>query len=177
MEVLFDGAGKIVALRETWLFDEFYTADTVQRGERKKMERLTSRILLNLKDYGYFTRVQAAGRTILLLPPGESSARMEGNRLAMSFVAPLTEPVAVTEVPLIYAVFDPTYFIEMLHAERKDSIRLVDAPKDCRARLSPAKPDPKAVAAAYALDRTQNGASDLGAQFAEKVEIRCDPPK
>ena len=173
VEVLFDASSRIIALKESWLFDEFYTADTVQKGEQQKMDKLTSRILHNLKDYGYFTRVRSGDRPVALAMPTERSARMEGHRLLMTFVAPLAEPVPVAP-PLTYAVYDPTYFIEMLHAERPDAIRLVGAPPDCHTRLIPAKPDPKTVAAAYALDRTQNGASDLGAQFAEKVEIRCD---
>lgn len=174
VEVLFDGDGRVTGLREYWLFDEFYTADTVQKGEQRKMDSLTTRIIQNLKEYGYFTRVHSGSRPIALVTPIERSARMEGHRLLMTFVVPLAEPVTVGEAPLTYAVFDPTYFIEMLHAERKDAVRLVGAPAQCRFRLIAAKPDPKAVAVAAALDRTQSGGGGLGAQFAEKVEIRCD---
>lgn len=173
VDVVFDPAGRVTALRQTWLFDEFYTADTVQKGERHKLDLLTTRILHNLKDYGYFTRILADGHPIPLAQPTERSARMEGSRLLMTFVAPLAKPVSPTERPVTYAVFDPTYFIEMLHAERPDTIRLMGAPAHCRASLVPAKPDPKAVATAAALDRTQTGGDGLGALFAETVEIRC----
>lgn len=174
VEVLFDPAGKVTALREHWLFDEFYTADTVQKGERQKMELLTTRILRNLKEYGYFTRVQAGGRAIALKEPTERAARLDGQRLLMTFQVPLAEPVAA---PLSYSVFDPTYYIEMLHAESPDAVRLVGAPAGCRSELLPAKPDGKAVALASALDRTQSGGDGLGALFAETVEVRCDPAR
>lgn len=174
VEVLFDASGRVSALRENWLFDEFYTAETVQKGERAKMDALTARILRNLKEYGYFTRVEANGRPVALKVPVESSARMDGIRLRMSFTAPLAEPVGAAAMPLTYAVFDPTYFIEMLHEEVPDAIRLVNAPAQCRFRMLPADPDPKAVALASALDRTQSGGDGLGAYFAEKVEVRCD---
>jgi ABC-type uncharacterized transport system substrate-binding protein len=174
VEVLFDASGRVTALRENWLFDEFYTAETVQKGERAKMDALTTRILRNLKEYGYFTRVEANGRPVALKVPVESSSRMEGIRLRMSFTALLAEPVAPASAPLTYAVFDPTYYIEMLHEETADAIRLVNAPPQCRFRMLPPQPDPKAVAVASALDRTQSGGDGLGAFFAEKVEVRCD---
>ncbi|EPY02391.1 hypothetical protein K678_05908 [Magnetospirillum fulvum MGU-K5] len=174
VEVLFDMSGKVTALKQSWLFDEFYTADTVQKGEQAKMDLLTTRILGNLKDWGYFTQVQAGSRSIGFMRPTEHSARMEKHRLRMTFVLPLAEAVSPTDVPLTYWVFDPTYYIEMLHAESKDAIRLTGAPPSCRFTLIQPAPDPKAVAKAAALDRTQSGGDGLGKQFAEKVEIRCD---
>ena len=171
VEVRFDPAGKVTALRQTWVFDEFYTADTVQKGERDKMERVVTRILGNLREYGYFTVVKAADGAVALAPPTEHSARMRGPRLSMSFTSPLARPVAP---PLTYSVFDPSYYIEMLHAEEDEAIRLVDAPAGCRSRLMPTKPDPKIVAKAAAIDRSGTGGDTLGAQFAEKVEIRCN---
>lgn len=174
VEVLFDAAGRVSALRQGWLFDEFYTADTVQKGERSKMDLLTTRIMHNLKDWGYFTRVRQGGRDLPLAMPTQTSARMDGHRLLMTFVVPLAEAVAPGQDGLTYSVFDPTYFIEMLHAETADAIRLTGAPAQCRFRLLPAKPDPKAVAVAAAIDRTRSGGDGLGAQFAEKVEIKCD---
>lgn len=175
VDVLFDPEGRVTALRENWLFDEYYTAAVMQKGSPKKLDQLRERILRNLKDYGYFTRVQAGDRPVALAVPAESSARIEGNRLLMSFTAPLAEPVDAARTALTYAIFDPTYFIEMLHEARADAIRLVEGAPGCRFRLIPPNPDPKAVAAASMLDRTQTGGDGLGVYFAEKVEIRCDP--
>ncbi|MFD2232580.1 DUF1007 family protein [Phaeospirillum tilakii] len=173
--VRFDADGRVTGLAESWLFDEFYSADTVGKGDPARIDRLIKGIMRNLAGYGYFTRVHAGGREIALAPPPPASARMEAGRLRMDFLAPLAEPVIPTQAaPLTYAVFDPTYFIEMLHAEAKDAIRLEGAPPGCRFRLLQPHPDPKAVAAAAALDRTQSGGDGLGAQFAEKVEITCE---
>jgi ABC-type uncharacterized transport system substrate-binding protein len=173
VEVQFDDAGRVTALKQSWLFDEFYTADTVQKGEQKKMDALMTRILGNLKEYGYFTRVRAAGRPVALAEPTGRSARMDGHRLRMGFTTPLAEPVAVGAKPLTYSVYDPFYYIEMLHAQSDDAIRLHGAPPNCRAKLLPLAPDPKVVAKAAALDRTQTSDNGLGAQFAETVEITC----
>lgn len=172
--VRFGPDGTVSGLEESWLFDEFYSADTVGKGDPARIERLTKGILHNLAGYGYFTRVNHGGRAVALAKPAAAAARMDGSRLRMTFFAPLAEPVVPsTAAPLTYAVFDPTYFIEMLHAERKDAVRLEGAPPSCTVQLHPPHPDPKAVIAAAALDRTQSGGDGLGAQFAEKVEIRC----
>ena len=66
VEVLFEPSGQVRGLRETWLFDEFFTADTVQKGERSQMDLLIARILGNLKEWGYFTRVRSGSRTLAL---------------------------------------------------------------------------------------------------------------
>lgn len=173
VEVLFDPGGRVAALRQTWLFDEFYTADALPKAERGKMDRLIDRILENLREYGYFTVVKSDGRSIPLGQPSARSAHLEGNRLSMTFTSPLSHPAEAVDTPLTYSIFDPFYYIEMLHAEKSDAIRLVDAPAGCSFRLIAPRPDPKAVAAAAAIDRTQSGGSTLGEQFSEKVEIQC----
>lgn len=171
VEVLFDSAGRVAALRQTWAFDEFYTADTVGKGDPRKIDAVVNKIIGNLRGWGYFTKVRGPdGKPVAVLVDGATGA-MEAKRLTMRFVTALTQPLAA---PLSYAVFDPTYFIEMLHQDRADAVRLVDAPAGCHVQLHHPKPDGKMVAMAQALDRSQSGGDGLGMQFAETVDIRCD---
>lgn len=171
VEVLFDSSGRVAALRQTWTFDEFYTADTVGKGDVRKIDAVVTRIIGNLRGWGYFTKVRDADGTPVTVSVDGAAGTMEAKRLTMRFVTALTRPVAA---PLSYAVFDPTYFIEMLHEDGPDAIRLVDAPASCHAHRHHPKPDGKVIAMAQALDRTQSGGDGLGLQFAETVEIRCD---
>jgi ABC-type uncharacterized transport system substrate-binding protein len=92
----------------------------------------------------------------------------------MAFLLPFAEPGALKGVELTYSVFDPTYYIEVLHAEGGTPIRLVDAPGNCRADRVPPNPDPQSVSLAASLDRTQSAGDGLGVFFAESVKIRCD---
>lgn len=172
-ELVFDGEGRAVALRQHWLFDDFYTAETVEGRGQGELQDLTARIMENLAEYRYFTEVTSNGEDVAFDRPVETSARLEGRRLAMGFLLPFAAPAGGGR--LTYSIFDPTFFIEMLHAEQEGSYALAGAPPGCRARLVPPKPDPELLALAAALDRGQQGGDTLGRHFAEKVEVTCAP--
>jgi ABC-type uncharacterized transport system substrate-binding protein len=180
VEVLFDASGKIAGLRENWLFDEFYTAFAMEglgkdgkAPSQQDIDTILAQNMRNLKDYRYFTKVEHDGREVAFTPPTEMSSRLNGARLEMSFVVPFDLPLTLGGKPVTYAVFDPTYYIEMLHAEAKEAIRLKAAPAGCSFRLIKASPSLDTVAFAAALDRTQSAGDGLGALFAERVEVRC----
>ncbi|MEW5726495.1 MAG: DUF1007 family protein [Pseudomonadota bacterium] len=180
VEVLFDPAGRVTALRQTWLFDEYYTAFATEgfdknrdgQPDRDKLDALLAENLGNLAQYDTFTRVRAGGGAVAVGKPGEASSRMVGNRLEMTFSLPLKAPVAVGE-GIDYAVFDPTFYIEILHAEKGEQVRLVGAPASCAHEVVAPSPSIETVALAQGLDRTQSAGDGLGAHFAEWVEIRC----
>lgn len=174
-EVVFDAQGRVVAIRERWLFDEFYTAATVKfSGKGNNVAALIDKIMHNLSEWNYFTRVYLDGHEVKLGNPLTQAGEMDGHRLVMTFEVPLEKPVAPDKAVLTYAVYDPTYYIEMLHAEISHPVTLSGgAPTGCTARVVQPNPDPKAVARAAALDQTQSGGNGLGVNFAETVEIRC----
>jgi ABC-type uncharacterized transport system substrate-binding protein len=182
IEVSFDAEGRATGLNETWVFDEFYTAFALQGFDRDGDGEVDSDMLAELlgvnmtalADYDYFTRVEAGGKAVRLTTATNAASRMEDNRLVMSFRAPFAAPVSVQDAPLRYAVFDPTYYIEILHAEADDSIQLIAAPNSCFHDLEPPNPNPETVALAYALDQTQSAGDGLGQHFAEWVTIQCD---
>ena len=179
VELVFDPAGRLTALRETWLFDEAYTAFSTEgfpndtRKYQSKLDALSAENLANLRDYDYFTRVEAGGRKLAFGKATEAKTRQVDKRLEMSFLVPLSQPLAMGAGAVTYAVYDPPYYTEMLHAESDDAIRLLNAPAGCRHRMVPPEPPAEAVGLARALDRTQSAGDSLGANFAEKVEIRC----
>ena len=178
VQVLFDPAGRTVGLRQTWWFDESYTAFAVEGlGSGKPVsdavDALARENLKNLAAHAYFTRVTREGEDVPLAPLSEMSSALRGDRLEMTFVLPFAAPLDLKVAPLEYAIFDPTYYIEMLHARGPDAIRLDGAPRGCAHRLIEPSPDVDAASFAAALDRTQTGSWGLGALFAEKVAIRC----
>lgn len=181
VEVVFDSAGWVTALRETWLFDEFYTAFAHEGLPRNpdgevvqaKLDGLTAENLKNLQEYSYFTRIEAAGKRVAVAKAAEPRTRMVDKRMEMSFTLPLAKPLAVGTALVTYAIYDPTYYIEMLHAESPDAIRLSGAPAGCGHKLVEPQPPTETVSLAKAMDRTQSAGDSLGANFAETVEIRC----
>jgi len=182
VELQFAKDGKLAALKQFWIFDEAYTAYTVptpKNGRGKpdpaRMAAAAQQMMTNLKEYGYFTRIEYAGKRLDAGEAKEPVAELRASRLVVSFVLPLAAPADLRRAPLVYAVFDPTYFIEMVHVDAK-AIRLVGAPADCTAKLRPPQPDPAVAARASALGPTQTGGDTLGQEFAEKVSVRCGAP-
>jgi ABC-type uncharacterized transport system substrate-binding protein len=183
VELHFTPDGRLAALRQSWIFDEAYTAYTTAqsrsgRAVRPDPKRLLAQVqemLKNLKEYGYFTRVEQNGSRLALADARDPGAEIRDARLAISFTLPLAAAADPRAATLTYSVFDPTYFIEMLHVDAK-AIRLVGAPADCAVRLRQPMPDPNVAARAAALDATQSGGDGLGQEFAERVSVRCGAP-
>lgn len=182
VEVLFDGQGRVAGLRETWLFDDYYSAYAVEGMDEDgdgapdpaRLRALLKENMTNLAEYDYFTRVTVDDGNLAFGEPGGMSSHMEGNRLEMTFELPLAEPQRPPAGGLVYAVYDPTYYIEMLHAESDDAIRLIGAPTGCGASLEEPNPSLETVTLAASLDRMQTATDGLGALFAQRVTVRCD---
>ncbi|MBK9130892.1 MAG: DUF1007 family protein [Gammaproteobacteria bacterium] len=182
VEVRFDTAGRVTSLHMVWLFDDIYSAYVTQglsfTGKVALDPERTARILAvmmkNLARFHYMTTIEGGSRPMEFAAPVEASIVLRGRRLELEFTLPLAEPVPVRQGPVTYSVYDPSYYIEMLHAEKADAVRLQGAPAGCRPELVSPHPDPERVREAAALDRTQSGSEGLGAFFAERVEIVCD---
>lgn len=181
VKVLFDDRGRIFALEETWLFDPLYPAfslDGVKRDKDGAPDQQTIKALMrenmkNIKEYNYLTEVESSGVKAAFSGVRDIRSGHENKRLRLAFTLLLETPLEAAKAPVQYAVFDPTYYIEMLHAEGVGAVELSGAAPDCRYRLIPPNPSPDAVGLAAALDRTQSGGDGLGKLFAERVSIRC----
>lgn len=182
VEAVFDAEGRMQGLLQTWLFDEGYSAfvtegtvtDADGRPAQALLEDLLAENMTNLAPYDYFTKVTLDGDRVGFAPVTEMSTRMVGDRLEIRFLLPFAGPVALRGAALTYAIFDPTYFIEILHAQVQEPVRLADAPLDCDHRLIPPRPTAEQVARAAMLDITDSGDDGLGLLFAETVHITCN---
>lgn len=175
--VIFDDAGKIKGLQEDWLFDEVYTTyivDSFAKGKPLTPERLAAiaqKIMGNLKSYDNFTKAKVANKPFALAAITAPGASMQGRRFELKFTANFAE--AAPPKDFAYEIYDPTYYIEMLHAEGKEPIRLVGAPAGCKPHIAKPNPSMDAIVRASSLDQTQTTDTGLGELFAEKVTISC----
>ena len=175
--VIFDESGKIKGLQEDWLFDEVYTTyilDSFAKGKALTPERfvaIAQKIMSNLKSYDNFTKAKVAGKPLALGSITAPGAAMQGHRFELKFTATFAQPAPTDG--FAYEIYDPTYYIEMLHAEGKDPIRLVGAPAGCKPHVAKPNPSMDAIVRASSLDQTQTTDTGLGELFAEKVTISC----
>jgi ABC-type uncharacterized transport system substrate-binding protein len=106
-------------------------------------------------------------------PRSRADSYLEGDRLVIEFVVPLAEPVDPTAQSFSYAVYDPTYYIEIFHVDPQSFGAEGPLPSDCALVLEEPNPNPEMVSFAASLDQAETGGDGLGAFFAEQVHLRC----
>ncbi|MCB9958126.1 MAG: DUF1007 family protein [Rhodospirillaceae bacterium] len=183
VQVLFAG-DTVTGLSETWLFDPAYTAFAtyglgLEQADdpQAALEALMAENLQNLHDYDYFSEVQVNGRAVAFATAEAIATAITGQQLSMTFLLPFAEPVSLDGATLEYRVFDPTYYIEMVHAPGEGAIVLEGAPASCQHRLVPPRPTEEQYLSAAALDvnATATATDGLGRLFAEVVVVDCTP--
>lgn len=173
--LVFDDGGRVSGLRQTWLFDHGYTAFATDGvTDPALLMELARGNLQNLTDFAYFTDVESAGASITFAAATALSSSVDAGRLQMTFEVPFVNPVAVDVAPLTYAVYDPSYYIEVLHADEPSAVRFEGAPAGCGHQLAGPAPDTDMSLFASALGPNQSGGNELGRAFAETVTVLCE---
>ncbi|MFO8005264.1 DUF1007 family protein [Thioalkalivibrio sp.] len=181
VSLLFDDDGQLHALRQEWAFDPSYSQllledmDAAEPGldMDTALRMMAARMLGNLREYDYFTEIRRNERQLETAEAREGELLWRQQRLHLRFELPL-EPVRPDRArPLRYRVYDPSYWIEILH-DPGDVIHIEGA-QGCDSRLERARPAGWLVAYAATLNRNQRApVEDLGRAFAEQVSIQCD---
>ncbi|WP_245184459.1 DUF1007 family protein [Halomonas salinarum] len=187
MTVQFDDRGRVTALQQRWRMDPFYSlvvmeelaAEESTDSMEERLDLLGLEIRDNLATREYFTEIDHGGRPVAVGDVEDYSIRRQGDRLVFSFLLPLEKPLALGDAPLRYQVFDPSYYIEVVHeAEdempRDDALTLRGVGEACNARIIAADPDPAKVAMAAQLDADETAEPGLGRFFAETGEVACE---
>lgn len=173
--------GKVDAIDQTWVIDPTYSRylydDAMEQFEGttpdEKLANLGAEILENLAEYHWYTEVHADDQSITVQPEGESRLFQENRQIHFQFRLLLDVAVDPRTSRLRYAIYDPTYFIEVLH-DPATPPRFESDAGNCRLEIRRPRPDPVIVAKALALDFNQTGDADLGHHFAETVTAYCD---
>lgn len=171
--------GKIAAVKEQWLFDELYTAAVMEgmaedsATGQATVEDFATEVMGNLRPYDYFTKITVDGAATPLGQATQYAGAMQKGRLQLSFTAPLPSPVDPASHHVRYSIYDPTYFIQMMHLPGQPPSIEGTAQTACRLIVIPPTPTPEDIARAYALDRGAQADDTLGDLFAEKVDVQC----
>lgn len=177
--VVMNDEGHVAALELDWLFDDFYTAFIAEefaeegRPASEYLPEVANTNLANLAEYHYFTDVRLDGERLPLGEVTRAETGLRDKRLWLRFEVPLVEPVDPESGRLTFAVYDPTYYIEILYLEGEFVAFSGPGVNSCFGRIIPPNPSFEAIARASALDRTQSGGDGLGELFAETVVVEC----
>jgi ABC-type uncharacterized transport system substrate-binding protein len=168
-----------VAIQQVWLFDDFFSTSVIEdsslypggtnAGIQKEIERITEA----LKPYNYYTEIEMGGKKLSSTLVGDVSWEVVDNRIKMSFtVAPNESSVSDVQV-WSYAIFDPTYYIEMLHAEGSSITIDGNFAQKCNAWIEQPNPSADAVALSQSTILDNNADDTVGRFFAETVHVSC----
>ncbi|MCA1768677.1 MAG: DUF1007 family protein [Halomonas sp.] len=185
MRLVVDDDGQLTGLHQSWRMDPFYSLVVLEElnqvggdgGLDAALDQLGSEIRDNLVAFGYYTELTLAGETLSFDEVNDYTVLERGGRVEFVFLLPLAEPQPLAGQTLRYQVFDPTYYIEMVHEEENrepaDDALLVGGALACETRIWPPDPDPEKVMQAAMLDVDDAAEPGLGRHFAETGEVTC----
>ena len=168
-----------VAIQQVWLFDDFFSTSVIEdasldpggtsAGIQKEIERITEA----LKPYNYYTEIEMGGKKLSSTLVGDVTWEVIQNRIKMRFnIAPNESSISDVQ-GWSYAIFDPTYYIEMLHVEDVSITIDGDLARKCSSWIE--QPNPSADAVALSQSTTLDNSADdtVGRFFAETVHVSC----
>lgn len=139
VEIVFDKAGRMAAVRNIWQFDEAFTQYAVQGLDTDEDGKLSDDELKplakvnveSLKEFDFFTFLSVGETDAAFVPPEEYWLEFHNGQLTLFFTLPLTAPMAVGAKTTL-EIFDPEYFVAFDFV-KQDPISLRDAPPNCSA--------------------------------------------
>lgn len=184
VRVITDDEGVVSGLHQTWRMDPFYSLvvfEELQQVENASLEegldQLGTEIRDNLSGQHYLTEVRINGEPQALGEVSEYTAMERDGRLIFMFILPLESPQPLADATLTYQVFDPTYYIEVVHEEEggqpRDDALILQGEPACELAIIAADPDPERVMQAALLDKDESGEPGLGRFFAETGQVDC----
>ena len=180
-DVIFQPDGKVGGIRNSWIFDDMYSAFAVQGlakdGQLATKEQLAPLAKTNvesLAEFGYFTFAKNAGEKIEFGAPQDYSLEERPDKLVvLTFTMPLKEPFH-PGAAFTFSVYDPTFFVDFSLA-KTDAVHLVSAPKGCSIGVLGASPldDRDRQQLKDAFNENFSPGSTFAMKLADRVLVAC----
>ena len=180
-QIIFDGAGKVAAIRHEWTFDDMYsafvTAGLGKDGQDPTPEDLAPIAQTNvesLKEFGYFTVSRIGGKPAVWGEPKDYSLRYNPLDQSVTLIFTLPFQTPVPSRTFVFQIYDPSYFVAFAF-DKGTSVELSGAPPGCS--LSVIKPRALDADETKALDESffsgLSPGSDFGIKLADKAIVAC----
>jgi len=181
LDVIFDQNGQVKAIRNTWVFDEMYSAFATEGlgkdGKPPTPEELAPLAQTNidsLAEFDDFTYAKEAGNKVTFAKPVDYTLEARPDKLVvLRFTLPLVNPASAPKA-FSLQVYDPTYFVAFT-LDAKNPVTLVNAPSGCSANVLGANPlqvsETKKLSEAF-FSGLSPGA-DFGVKLADRIIVAC----
>jgi ABC-type uncharacterized transport system substrate-binding protein len=142
-DIVFDEARRFTGIRQSWTFDEAYSAfmtinlDADKDGvpDADKLAELAKTNLASLAEFEYFTHAKANGKSVAFGPPEERRQTFSDGRLHLEFMLPVKTPAAAPKV-MVLTVDDPSFFVAFSLAPGADAVRLAGPKTGCALNIT-----------------------------------------
>ena len=168
-----------VAIQQVWLFDDFFSTAVIEDaahnpdGQNVGIQEEIDRITEALEPYSYFTIINFGGKNLTSKLIGDVKWEVVQNRIKMRFTVAPNESSISDVQGWSYAIYDPTYYIEMLHVEGASITIDGDLAQKCSAWIEQPNPSADAVALSQSATLDNNADDTVGRLFAETVHVSC----
>ena len=178
-KIVINEKGLVTSINQKWLFGEFFSASLIddivknKKGINKEIKEEISKILVNLEEYDYFTNIKVDNIKSRIGKVNKFNAGIEDTRIWIEFDVPLIKPVNIQTKNLTYSIFDPTYYIEMLHLEDAKINFIGNKPNNCSANIIQPNPTEEAIILSKSPTIDVTPDKSIGKLFAELIYISC----
>lgn len=184
VQIVGDGSGKIVALRNIWQMDELFSSTVLVQFDQnsngkfdpEELDKVAQTVGQSIAEYSFYTFLRADDTAVPLSPPTEMGADFRDGRLLLFFEMRLPTPLDATTHKVVVSNFDESFYVAFDYADA-DSFVLNDMPKSCRKSL--VIPDEEEAAQKWAqqlgppaADQPADGV-DYVKILAGRVELDC----
>jgi ABC-type uncharacterized transport system substrate-binding protein len=180
-EVLYAPDGSAIGVRQSWTFDDMYSAYSTQglaaktagQFSRDELASVAKENIDSVKDADYYTFANVSRKGLGFKDPIDYYLEYDAKQtvLTLHFTLLFKTPIKAKEFQL--DIYDPEYFIDFSLAENRP-VSLVDAPASCQ--LSVMRPDDTSAQndrLPESFFQSPAAALNWGAQFANKISVKC----
>lgn len=179
VEVLYARDGSATGLRQSWTFDDMYSAYSIQgltaktagQFSRDELASVAKENMDSLKDTNYFTFAKANRKDLGFKDPVGYYLEFDAKQAALTlhYTLMFKTPVRAKEIQV--EIYDPEFFIDFSLAEGQP-VALIDAPASCK--LSVVRPeDSSAQGLPESFFQSPAASLNWGVQFANKISVKC----
>ena len=152
--VVFDRAGEISAIENSWVFDQAYSAWVLQgididgagRPTKAGLQDLADLILKNLGDYDYYTFAGEGREDFALSPKGAARLTEDASgHLVLDFALGVASPHPMRTAAKI-SINDPTFYVSVSVRDISD-VAMVGPSDGCTLSMQRGRPMPSDLAA------------------------------